>query len=429
MFMVVIWFFCSQSFPEVIAILAFLSDLLRDIKVYGSPDDMPLIHCDQLVNDKFTGSFASELFQNYFSFDPAKDLENEFVTKLVNGLIAIKMKTDGLTVERLAAKVVELRKSSEKLQQNLVQTESDKFFSTIEGQYAEKKKEHEKLQEILAEKRKCLKMIMLTHEERAAQLIAKQAAIVDLTHQIQHQKYTTLDIKQLLAKETSIKSSIAMIKNEKDAIKIEAADAQVKLARLQKLKLDVIKKFNELTFRITQNLMQCTAFEGLNVNDLTIDPTASFQTIQNICSHLNQLSARCSMVKRQYAEEIQQSQHKSAEFEAEFNRLNEQYAGCKLKHRNANKQFEILNQKCSNYEGSSSSVKLEREIAEKIAYKEDLSKDIANLKMKAQDLETKNVELLEDGEKQAREIIQAKQAANKQMDELSDFIDQLIDKM
>lgn len=417
----------SQYFPEVVAILAFLSDLMRDIKKYAAPTDMPLSHCDRLINDEFTHLFSAETRRNYLSYDPDRHslLDNEGEAKLVNGLIAIKMKIDGLTIEELAAKADKLQQSSEQLQQNLIETDSEKYFGHIEGQFIEKKKELSKLQDVLAMKRKCLKMIMLTYDERVAKLRAKQTAVNDLKEQIDQQKYTLLDIKQLMAKETTIKNSIVMIRGENEAIKVEAADAQVKLARLHKLKFDVIKKFNDFTFRITKKLVQCTTFDCIDVNELTIDPTAPAQTIQTICLRLNQLKERCSMTKQQHAEHIQKLHHQMEQFKDEFRRLQDEYNDRMMQFQNAKQNLQMINQKRTNCESHTvaSTAKLQRDIDEKIALKQQLMDDLAKTQNKATDLEAKNIELLEDGERHAHEIIRAKQTATTQMDELHDFID------
>lgn len=224
--------FYSNCFPDAIAILAFLSDLVRDVKKYAVPTDMPLIHCDQLMKDDFTKVFSAEVRRNYL-LDKKLDekgkvtLDEEGERIVLNGMIAIKMKNDNLTIEQLHELEEKLRKSSEELQRKLVQTDCDKYFETIVEQYAGKEKEYQKLKETLAEKRTYLKMITLTHEEKAKELAAKQAMVQEMAHRIKHQKYTVIDIKQVLAKETTIKNSIGMIQTETDAIKVDAANVQV----------------------------------------------------------------------------------------------------------------------------------------------------------------------------------------------------------
>lgn len=416
--------FYSQYFPEVIAILAFLSDLVCDIRKYAAPTDMPLTFCDRLINSEFTHLFSAETLRNYLSYDPDRDslLDNEGETKLINGLIAIKMKTNGITVEELALRANKLHELSEQLRENLIETDADKYFVNIEERFLEQKTELKKLQDIVAEKRKYLKMVKLIYDERVVKLTAQQVAFEQMTQKIQQQKYSVHDVKHLMAQEISIKNSIVMIQNEKKTIEMDAADAQVKLARLHKLKLDMIKQFNDFTFRITQRLVQCTAFKCLDVNDLTIDPMDSSQIIKTKCKCLSQLKEQCSMITQQHSEQIQTNQNQIIQFKEELQHSQRQYSDQMIKFKNANDNFHLLNQKYTNFECNTNTNKLMCEIDEKRLVKEKLIQETETLKLKVKDLEIKNIELLENGEKQAHEIIRAKQAACNQIDELNDFI-------
>ncbi|XP_055305943.1 uncharacterized protein LOC129570388 [Sitodiplosis mosellana] len=421
------------SYPEVIAILAYLCDLVRDIKNH-QPSDVPLIPCDQLMNTDHMLLFDSEVNRNYYDLyinepprklDEGFPLDKEGEIKLVNGYIAAKMKQVGLTVEELAARTDKLKVSSEELERNLVVSDCEKYFNSIEEQLAEKEREYVKIQEILVEKRKYLKMVNMTYDEKARKLAAKKAELQNLMRQIENQTYTTLDIKQLIAKETSIKNSIAMIQNETGAIQVEAVDDQVKLARLQKLKMDGIQKFNEFTFHITKILMQSRSFQQLNIIDYTIDPTASTETIQNMCLRLNRLNEICAQVKQEHIKQIEQNKVALAEYKSQHSRLMEKYSNQMAVMQKANKKLEISNQKCANYEteGSSSVAKLKRVINEKIATKQRIDDEITVLRKKIDELEIKNVQLFEDGERQAYEIIQAKQTLCRELDELNNYID------
>lgn len=412
----------------MIAILAFLSDLVRDIKKPALPD-MPLMPCDRLVNNEFTCLFAAEALRNYLSYDPDRDslLDSEGEAKLVNGLIAIKMKIDDLTVEKLTAKADQLRKSSAQIEQNLVKSESEKYFKAIEEQFADKENEHQKLLQMLADKRKYLKMITLTHDEHLAKMALKQAEMQNTMHIVQHQKYTTIDVKQLVAKETSIKSTISMIQKENDAIKAEADDAQVKLARLQKLKLDAIRKFNDFSLHAAQKLVRTPSFERLNINNLTIDPTASLQAIQSICLRLTQLNENCAILKRQQSNEIQENKSKLDEYKTQHAQLTMKYAEHLAQLQKAKQKFDSFNQKrssCEN-EGSISADRLQREVDEKIAYKKQLEEQITGSRKRVNDLEAQNAQMLEDGERQAQQIIREKKKLCDQLDKIDDFMDKL----
>lgn len=416
----------------MIAILAFLSDLVRDIRQYAIPSEMPMIPCDRLINNQFMALFSNEVLRNYINYMPPREelLDEEGLTKLINGLIAAKMKMDNLTIDELMQRKEKLQKSSEKLQKNLIESDCMKYFKTIEEQFTDKQNEFKKLTEMLTEKRKFLKMITIIHDEKRRQLATKQTELNELMSKIDKQKYTILDMKQLIAKETSIKSSIAMLQAEINGIQTEAADAQVKLARYQKLKIDTIKKFNDFTFQIIKELVQCRSFQHLNVIDFTIDPIASFETIQNICHQLNGLNESCTIVKRQRIEQIQQNQIKLIDAKMEYNRLNEKYAEEMIKNQKVTKTLDDLNQKCLNYEnnGNVSTVKLRREIDEKIAQKKYIDDEIHTVKMKAQKMELKNVQLFEAGEQKAQQIIRAKQMLCHEMDKLNQLIDKYNDK-
>lgn len=427
--------------------MAYLCDLVRDIKKYAVATEMPKSPCDRLMNDEYMNLFVSETKRNYIAiFGAKKDeqspnpptinndenvdlMDEEGQTKLINGYVATKMKIDGLTIEGLAAREEKLRKSSEELEKNLVASPCEKYFNTIEEKLIKKEKEYVKIQEILVEKRKYLKMVTMTHDEKQRKLVAKQAEIQELMQQIENQKYTVLDVKQLMAKETSIKNSISMIQNANHVIQEEAADAQVKLARLQKLKLDSIKKFNEFTFNIIKILMQSQAFQQLNIIDFTIDPIASAETIQMMCLRLNRLNEKCTMVKQEYIQQIERNKVILTEYKSQFNRLKEMYADQSAKLQKANKKMEMLNQKFTNYKAdeSSNTAKLKREIAEKIATKQQIDDEIIALRKKAVEMEIKNIQLFEDGERQAHEIIRAKQTLCRELDELNKKIDDFTD--
>lgn len=389
---------------------------------------MPLMPCDRLVNDDFTRLFSAEALRNYLSYDPDRDslLDSEGEAKLVNGLIAFKMKIADLTVEKLAARTDQLLKSSKKIEQNLVKSESEKYFNAIEEQFAEKEKEHQKLQEMLTDKRKYLKMIRLTHEEHSVKLASKQAEIQNTMHTVQNQKYTTLDIKQLMAQETLIRSSIAMIQNEKDAIKAEADDAQVKLARLQKVKLDAIRKFNDFTLHAAQKLVRMPSFEQLNINNFTIDPTASVQTIQSICLRLKKLNENCVSLKRQQSNEIEQNKGKLTEYKTQYTQLTMKHDELMAQLQKAKQKFDSFNQKRSSCENkvSSTSERLQHEIDEKIAYKKQLEKQITDSREMETNLEAQNAQMLADGERQAQKIIGEKQKLCDQLDKFDHFMDE-----
>lgn len=424
---VFIYFVHSNCYPDAVAILAFLSDVVRDVKEYAIPTDMPLVHCERLIQDEFTEIFAAEALRHYLLtkkqdtllYDAGDD-------RLVSGLIAIKMKNDNLTVAKLQAKAEQLRKSSDELRNKLVATDCDKYFSTMVEHVAEKESEYQKLLDAFGEKRRYLKMITLTHDEKAKTLASKQAKIQELVRQIQHQKYSVIDIKQLLAKEMSIKNSIAMIQTEIEAIKIDAADSQVKLARAHKLKLDAIKKFNDLTFQITRKLVQCHSYANLNVNDLTIDPTASNDDILKICQRVRLLNENCTLVKLDRTKRIQQNATKLTELRVHSNRLSQKYTEQKAICDEASHRLDAANQMHANYQsnGSSAAAKLQRDIADQISIKAKLDDEIVNLQRRAEQLTVENVELFNEAERKGYEIIREKQALCNQMDELNDFIDQ-----
>lgn len=409
-------------------ILAFLSDLVCEIKQFAVPTEMPLVPCDSLVNDDFMRLFVAETLRNYIDYKSPREelLDEEGNANLVNGLVATKMKINGLTVNELAAKAEALKKSSEELQQKLIASDCDKYFDSIEEQFTEKENEHEKLQNLLAEKRKLLKMITLTHDDRARKLAAKQAELKQIMYKIQHQKYGILDIKQLIAKETSMKNAITMIQNEKETIEAEAADAQVKLARLQKLKLDIIRKFNDSTYHITKKLMQTHTFKNINVIDLTIDPAATEADILSTCLRLNQLYENCVIAKREYNEQIERSREKLEDYKSHYNRLTEKYTEQMITFQKANKNLDTLNQRYSQLEdeGTTNNAQLQREIQEKIDTKKRIEEEIERLRKKAEHLEVENVKIFADGERKAQDIIHEKQKLSQNIDKLSDLIDE-----
>lgn len=269
-------------------------------------------------------------------------------------------------------------------------------------------------------------MIKLKHEECAAKLHAKQSNCNDLIEQIENQKFTILDIKQLMAKEVTIKNSMAMIKEENEAIKVQAADAQVKLARLQKLKMDMIKRFNDVTYQIAQKLCETSRFQRVNVNDLTIDPTASVQSIQKVCIHLHLLTENCSAIKRQYNQQIKQNREKMTAYTTEFKQLNGEYTEKMDEFQMISKKFDVLNYQYKNCDGSTDANRMQREIDEQIACKEHLIEQIKDLKEKICTLQAENIEVFNSGDQTARDIIRAKRAAIKQMNRLSDFIDDIL---
>lgn len=391
---------------------------------------MPTIGCDGFGNDEFFCEFSQKVRNNYKNYlkhdnDSLFDVEDE--THLVNRLIAIKMKKADLTVQKLVERTVELEASNEQLKKNLMQSESDKYFITIEEQFIEKQNEWHKLQETLAEKRKYLKMITLTHNESALKVAAKQAEYDRLVEQIQMQKRTILDIRQLIAQETNIKNSIAMIQTENDAIQMEAADTQVKWARLQKLKFDMIKRLNDVSFHITQKLMQLPSFQRINLKDLTLDPTASEQSIETLCAHLNQIYRNCAQAKRNCQQHIQQNHDQLIDIKSQHISMTERHRSEMVKYEAANANLTALKQKCTNFEcnGSTEIAQLQGKIEEKIAQKKQLNEEIDESKIKIGDLGAENIRIYEDGERKALEIIRNKQAACKQLDQLNDAIDQL----
>lgn len=394
---------------------------------YGVPTDMPLTHCDRLVNDEFTKLLAAEALDNYSTYDPDQGLDPVVLDKLVNRMLSIKMKFDGLTFETLLEKAALLRQSSAELKQNLVETDCEKYFNNIEEQFLAKEMEYEKLEEILREKRKCLKIINFSHDEKSRELAAMKTKLDEVSCSVRDQKYTTLDIKQLAAKETSVKNSIVMIQSEVDAIKLEAGDAQVKMARLQKLKLDAIKEFNDLTFRITQQLMQCRSFQQLNINDLTIDPTAPAKAIEHTCLRLQKLADTCDTIKRATRDHNQQKQLQLAECEQQRSQLDEKYTVEMTKFQQANQHLQNIHRKLTECEGkrTENTAKLQNTITDCIARKKQIDAEIEHLHKKHDRIQAKNEELLQTGESQARDILIAKQRLSDRIDELNDLLDDM----
>lgn len=387
---------------------------------------MPLKCCDRLLNDEFTQLFSAETLRNYTSYDPdhASLMDNDSEARMIDRFISIKMKNN-VTANELVERALKLHESNAKLQENLIETDIQKCFASVSQQVLEKEKELEDLQGILNEKRTHLKMVMLKHEERSAELHAKQTGCDKLEELIQNQPYTTLDIKQLLAKEATVKGGIAMIREEIDAIKVQAADVQVKLARLQKLKFDKIKEFNEMTFNIVKKLMETSAFRKVNVNDLTVDPAASMHDTQTVCMHLNLLTESCAAIKRQYNQQILQNDGKMTKYTAELKQLNEKYSSDMAEFQVASKKLDDANQQCTNYKtnGSADVSRMQCGIDEQIAYKKQITEQIDELKIRKAAMHAENVKLFELGERKAQEIIRAKRKATKQLDQLSDFID------
>lgn len=392
--------------------------------------EMPLKCCDRLLNDEFTQLFSAETLRNYSSYDPDHEslMDHDSEAQMIDRFIAIKMKNSKVTAPELAEKVLKLHESNEKLQENLIETDIQKCFASVSQQVIEKEQELEGVQAVLNEKRTHLKMIMLKHDERLAELRAKQTGCDNVLEVIQNQQYTTLDIKQMVAKEATVRASIAMIQEEIDAIRVQAADAQVKLARFQKLRLDMIKKFNDTTFNIVQKLMETAAFRKINVNDLTIDPTASIRDIQKVCTHLNILNQSCATGKRQYNQQLAQINEKMTAFTIELKQLNDKHTAQTAEFQMASQKLDNLNQQCTNFksDGSTDASRMQSGIEELIAYKKILTDEIAEVKVKVEAMETENAELFNIGEQKAQEIIRAKKATAKQIDKLSDFIDNFL---
>lgn len=392
--------------------------------------EMPLKCCDRLLNDEFTQLFSAESLRNYTSYDPDHEslLDHDSEAQMVDRFIAIKMKNSKVTAAELAEKVLKLHESNEKLQENLIETDIQKCFASVSQQVKEKEKELDDLQAILNEKRTHLKMITLKHDERLAELRAKQTMCDNVLQMIQNQQFTTLDIKQMVAKETTVKGSIAMLQEEIDAIKVQAANAQVKLARLHKLKFDKIKEFNETTFNVVQKLMETAAFRKINVNDLTIDPAATVRDIQKVCMHLNLLNGSCAAIKRQYNQQIEQHRDKMTAQTNELKQLDEKFTADMAEFQMVSQKLDNMNQRCVNFksDGSTDASRMQCGIDEQIAYKKLLTDEIEDLKVKVASLGAENVNLCNIGERKAQEIIRAKRATVKQIDRLSDFIDKFL---
>lgn len=172
--------------------------------------------------------------------------------------------------------------------------------------------------------------------------------------------------------------------------------------------------------------MQCHSYVNLNVNDFTIDPTASNEAILNICSRLHQLNEHLMMVKEERTKQIQRNQAKVTELKVQSNRLTEKYATKMTEHDEAEQKLHTINQMYLDCEMNKSSnrAKLEREIEDKIVIKAKLDEEIAALQKLAQELAAKNVQLFEDGERKALEIIRAKEEVCRQLDTMIDAIDE-----
>ncbi|XP_031633821.1 kinetochore protein NDC80 homolog [Contarinia nasturtii] len=428
-----------HSFPDVVAMLAFLADLVCDIKQYTIPTAIPVTPCENLINDKYAELFSAETQRNYIDYIASKRenyLDEEGEAKLINGIIAIKLNKPDITIEKLTEKAEQLRKISADLEKKLVgcddKKESDKYFTVIEHQVMNRENEEAKLQEDLIEKRKCLKMVTMVRDEKARILADKQVELQRLMQAVDNQKSIRLDMKQLTAQEMSLKNAKAMLQTEKDTIQAEAVDAQVKLARYQKLRMDAIKKFNDFTFHTTKKLMQIPSMQrkNLNVNDFTIDPTDTHDTIQNICSRQRKLGDDCAQDKLQKIDKIQQNNDKLIEYKSLHNQLNDQFIAEMNQFQEANNKLIALKRKRSDFEsnGSTCTNKLKRDIEEKIAIKAQITEEIAVLNAKAQELETQNREIFEDGERQAHEIIRNKQLLCDELDKFNEFLDDETDK-
>lgn len=416
----------------MVAILAFVSDVIGDIRKCTGSMKMPLKPCDRLLNAEFTQLFSAEMLSSYLQYDPdhVSLLDNDSETLMINRFIAIKLKLNApITVDELAAKTLKLQQSNEQLCDNLTETDVQKCFNSVHEQMMAQETELQHLQEVLNDKRTHLKMITLKHTERATELRAKQTECTSLIEKIQNQMYSTLDIKQLMAKETTIKSSIAMIRGEVDAIKAQMADCLVKLARAQKLKFDMIKQFNQFTFDITSKLMESSTFrQKTNVNDLTIDPAASMADVQKVCMHLKLLGESCAAVKRQYRQKIQQNNENMTECTAELEQLTDKYSADMTTFQMATTKLNEAQQQCENYkcDRSTDENRMRCAIDDLVAYKNEMMEQIDSLRSRAIKLKAENVALLNMGEQKSREAIRAKQTGIKQMNQLCDFIDDII---
>lgn len=268
------------------------------------------------------------------------------------------------------------------------------------------------------------------HDQKRQVLATKQAELQRLIQTIENQKYSPLHMKALSTEENSLKNALTMLESEKNKIQTEAAETQVKLARYHKQKLDAIKKFNNFTFHTTKKLMQIPSIQ-INVNDFTIDPTDTNEKIHTVCSRLRQLNDNCAIVKRQHIEQIQQNKAKLIEYKTMYNQLFERQTEQLSNVQKADSRLTALKQECSDYEskGSTCTIKLKQEISEKIAEEHRIDAEINAAKAKILELEAKNKELFEDGERKAQEIIRTKQLLCMELDKLNDFIDDETDKI
>lgn len=421
----------QHMFKESVAMLAWLSDIIRYSEDEESPLTIDIQRDEEFPNEEYTKHFSDEV-QNAFhlwsegSDDAFIDVQQQLVEQFIQSKCFA-------SIDGLIDKTAKLRKANEILGENsqqLANNENDeKRFESLNAEYSRLKSESKELKHVIASKQNYMQSITMKYESANKNAKAREAALQSLVEKIRKQKHSVADLKKVSTKVDAIKSTIESMGRDVQVFREEATAIEIKVARLRQQRSTIIAEFNRFAFKAAQHMIMGGTHENLDVNDFVVENTDDANAIEAACMRLKRLHNGLITAKERYRSNIEIGAANVTNLKKQEQLLESEYKKLMTKLTNANENLLSIN---------SAILKLEIEFRAALAALQttasddelnELMREIADQREKKVRLEAENVMIFEAGQKKIKELFQARQKVLQNLDELNEHFDKLLQNL
>lgn len=416
-----------HSYNECILLLAWLNDIARYTHV-DTEIETPFECDDEFPNVEYTKEFSDEVRRAFPLWNKADDEFNKIKERLIEKKIILTKKCFQ-NVEDLNRRTEELKLKNRNMNSDVggdYNDDPEKIIKKIGTELKEAELELERNIKWHSSLTAEYESISIKHKDIEKKNAVKIAKLQKIINDVQCQKYTSVELHQQIAYESSLRESKAIIENKLFTMRNNSNRILTQIARLKKLRDDSVVKLDILLESINKTMRKSSEQLEINVKRLRIDPKKTAQNIYDVISEMNRLYDAAHVIKQNYVKQIESQQTQHEQLTSEYKCLGNKCIELSNNLREMNKDHIHINIEVMKIENETKDVvmKCEQNTKEATTTKQQLNSELARNRTKIDDLRAINAQQFVAGEQQIIDNIRKKESHGKQLDELINFIDE-----
>lgn len=412
----------THAYSECVALLAWLSDLVCTEDLEHSNE------CDSAFPSvEFTERFSRDALSEYKKCNGHPDVRCiAWIEKMVEARLIAGLKNHVQNRNEFDKLMENMQSKIEKLEKIELKEPSKESLMMIE-QIQIDEQQLQSLKEDINKRTHALDKIYL-HSCQQSQINAKHEAIEKIQEILSKQRVKHDDYALAKEKLKMLEETIESLKKQIDTLGEDSAKEVLKKARLVKLRNDDIAKINRIGFKMTQIILLSKLNVAYDADAIQIGPRDSDDKIKMVCKTMDRLIKNVQCHKQQIGISIEQKKIELNKIQLLENRSND-------RHEAAKKKFQELNVRLGNADAiyvqqksscDSAIREAKKQMERLIGERDTLTEKIRDCNDRCALLKLQNVEILEEGERKATELIDTKLKIIETLDEVIAHIDEIV---